>query len=305
MKYVTRLSWNAASNVAGSLARNLFSSLGFLCIILSACPSAAQDSDGGGGGSFYEKYKRRQSQRFDLIGYLSDQKRIRAEQDAKWGYVKDGLPFEPDLTLSYFQLGGDLERGTKLGEVTEKGGRAQFFMNGLLSSNNKRRAINIDLGFEGYYRSSTFTASAGSVQTDWASTETGGAILLRPFGRSSQDTSLFFKAGYGTFDTKGLFSASDAAKSLASGYWGGEAKLYLLPFLGARAEYASTFEKEDIAWAAKWKQTRLTYGAFFELFVISFEAQIFETTYQLTPTGGGTPTQDTQKGMGLLGTLHF
>ncbi len=281
---------------------NLFSVISAVFVFFAAGGVRAQE---GGSGGFYEKYKRRQSQRFDLIGYLSDQKRIRAEQDAKWGYVKKRWPFEPDLALSYFKLGGDVERGSKLGDFSSQGGRIQFFMNGLLSDNDRRRAINIDLGFEGYHLSGAFLSSPGSPQTRWASTESGGGLLLRPFGRSSQDTGLLFKAGYAKHDTVGFWGASAPSRSFASAYYGGEAKLYLLPFLGARAEYAATAAREEPGVGGKVSRSRLTYGAFLEIFAIAVEAQIFESTYQLKPTGGGTSVTDSYKGMGLVGTVYF
>ncbi len=272
----------------------------FVCLLAASVATAQSE-----GGDFYQKYKRRQAQRFDLISYLSDQKRIRSEQDAKWGYIKDRWPFEPDLKLSYYKQDGDLERGSVLGEYERSGGRAQFFMNGLFTDNNKRRAINIDLGFEGYYHSGKFTAEPGSAQSDWRVSETGGGLLVRPFGRSSQDTGLFFKGGYAKFDTRGLWGTSATQRSLASPYWGGEAKLYLLPFLGARAEYTAAVGKEDATIGGRWSQSRVTYGAFLELFVLSVEAHIFEDEYLLKPSGGGAPVRDSHTGVGLVGSLHF
>lgn len=277
-------------------------------ISLIAQPALAQEKRSEG-GSFYQTYQRRSAQRFDILSYLADQRRIRSEQDARYGYSKGGSSFESDIVLTYWQPKGEIERSSKLGDLSEQGGRVQFLLNGLFSEGNKRRLINIDLGFEGFYRATGDYLAAPGAQTEWSVKESGGGLLIRPFGRSSQDTGLLLKGGYSSLSTRGLWDTSGApatTRSLSAPYWGAEAKLYLLPILGARAEYTATSPQKNDELAGSWSTTRVTYGAFLELFVVSVEAQIFDTRYLLKPSAAGSvETRDSFHGVGLLASLYF
>src|SRR4029079_7139094 len=86
--------------------------------------------------------------------------------------------------------------GVTLGKDTRGYGRLQFLLDDLFTRGSRTKSLNIDLGLEGFYGQTTlFAVDATSSQLSHSYTESGGGLLIRPFGRSSQDTGLLLKGG--------------------------------------------------------------------------------------------------------------
>ncbi|MBX9766570.1 MAG: hypothetical protein K2X47_04805, partial [Bdellovibrionales bacterium] len=147
---------------AGSVGKNSYthvmspiSALFVLGAILFALPAIAQSSGGGGSdrngskSGIVETQKSRSRERFNILDWLANQKRITSEQDSrlvKSGSLGSGL----DLVLRYHTHNAILARdGVNLGSGKWTSGQVLIFFNDLVSSGNKERNINVDVGFEG------------------------------------------------------------------------------------------------------------------------------------------------------------
>ncbi len=273
-------------------------------------PALAQHQGGGhsgdSGSGFTEKYERRTQERFDMFHWLIQQKQIRAAQDAKYGRKADkGLWFTPDLLFQYLQETPSFKRdGVDLGTGTLQGGRAQLTLNNFFVTGTTSRSLNIDLGVEALYQS-TGQFQAATTQTTVELQEKAAGIVIRPFGRSSQDTGLLVKGGMYQLTEKGLWSNTTTSFDLKSGYWGAEAKLYLLPFLGGHAEYVSVFPATSSGLQGQWQMQRFRYGGFIEFLLLNLEVYAYNTDFAFTPQSGGPDVHDRQTGIGLMGTVHF
>jgi len=286
-------------------------------LLVMACGSVwAQDSStsaGTGGGPFAylnQKYSERKAERFDIISYLTNQKKIMAAQDAKYGGGgggAHGFRIHPDLVLSYMSEPASLTRddGSTLGKAQTTMLRAQFLANDLISQGGPRRLINIDVGIEAYNEQiQSFTADASTTQSVYKTSESGAALLLRPFGRSSQDTGLMLKIGYLNLSETGLWATSNtSARSLGSLYFAGEAKLYLLPFLGLQGEYQGTPLQSSSAIGGSWQLSRWRYGGFVEFYMLAVGALITDSSYKFTQTGS--EVTDSDKGVTVFASLFF
>ncbi|MBX9766580.1 MAG: hypothetical protein K2X47_04855, partial [Bdellovibrionales bacterium] len=136
--------------------------------------------------------------------------------------------------------------------------------------------------------------------------ETAGGLVFRPFGRSSQDTGLYLRAGYLDLQEKGLWASNENTIGLSSSYWGADFKLYLLNFLGGRVSYLTTFEADAAALSAKWQMSRFKYSAFLEIFLLGLEVYWIDTKYILRPIAAGQePVVDQDRGVGVAATLFF
>ncbi len=282
------------------------------CVVNPFMPKIfAQESSGTGsaGSSFNQKYKDRQAERFDIIGYLTNQKKIISAQNAKYGTGgSGGFHIHPDLVLTYMsETSANLTRddGSTLGTAKTNMARLQFLANDFISQGGTRRLINIDVGVEVYIEQiQNFAVGLSSAQSQYKTSETGAAIILRPFGRSSQDTSLFVKAGYLNLTETGLWANANATSaSLSSFYFGAEAKLYLLPFLGAQAEFDTTPSQDSSAAGGSWQMSRWRYGGFVEFHMLAIGALITNSSYKLTQTGS--EVTDSEKGVSLFASLFF
>ncbi len=270
--------------------------------------SRAGSKDGGWASSFGEKYAKRSQERFDILSWVRDQKRIFSEQDRKWGNASGkGLWFTPDLTLAYYRDSGTLARdGVTLGDLSQQSARLQLLLNDFISVGNKTKLINVDLGVEFVSSvSSTFTSEIGQSQTEWSNKEKAYGILFRPFGRSSQDTGLILKAGYFEWNERGLWSTDLTERILKSSYWGAEAKLYLLPFLGGKAEYFSVIPAGSDELSGKFQMQKIKYGAFLDLLVLHLEAYSYVIDRTFTPASGTSEVHDKDVGAGLGASLFF
>ncbi len=268
-------------------------------------PGTAGSGIGGGIG---EKYQKRKAERFDLFSYLLNQKRVLAAQDAQYGRgggIK-GIPLFTDIALTYSKQESDIRRQDSL--LGTAGGflaRGQFLVNGAISQGGQTKLINIDLGIEGFYSATDkFVATSGVTQNPWTNKEYGGALLIRPFGRSSQDTGLLLKGGYLRLQETSHWTSGVQTEMLSSAYAGAEAKLYLLGFLGAHAEYQTTFSTHSETLGGGWNYTRVKYGAFLEILLLSVEAYVQTTTYQLK-TDTNLSYKDQSQDVGFSATLFF
>jgi hypothetical protein len=292
-------------------ARAAMSALSFALVILSgvgaavAAPNRNSAPSGGVGGGGDSRYSARTAQRWDLISYLTEQKRVMAAQDAKYGRAKgQGLAF-PDVVLMFRQNNQALARnGSELGSETAPYARAQALIDDLITSGNKYHLFNFDVGLEGFYGAGNgFAAAPGATQASWSASESGGGLLLRPIGRSSQDSGLIVKGGYLSLQETGLWSASQASLALSAPYAGAEAKLYLLPFLGLRADYQRTIDSSAGSLQGTWRLERFQYGAFIELYCLAVEAYGIWANYTLDQPSG--ETVDRAAGTGLSASLFF
>ncbi len=280
----------------------------FFCGLLETQAWADDVLGGSAESSFNQKYQSRKAERFDIISYLSNQKKIISAQNAKYGSGgQRGFHINPDLVLTYMYEASALSRDSgTIGKAETSLARLQFLANDFISEGGPRRLINIDLGVEAYYlQTQHFVVDSSSNQLDFKTAESGAALLLRPFGRSSQDTGLMFKVGYLNLNETGIWSApSLTSYSLSTFYYGAEAKLYLLPFLGASAEYDLTASQSDSGLAGRWSMTRARYGGFIEFHLLSVGAFMTTTGYKLSPNSGS-ELNDTDKGISFVASMFF
>ncbi len=280
-----------------------------LCLIILFQNFAVQaDEVLGSSGSFNQKYQARKTERFDIISYLSNQKKTISAQNARYGSGGGkGFHINPDLALTYMYEPSGLTRSSStLGKAETSLVRGQFLMNDFISEGGTRRLINIDLGLEAYYlQTQHFIVDKASTQMDFKTGESGAAILIRPFGRSSQDTGLILKAGYLTLSETGLWTtANSTLRSLSNFYYGAEAKLYLLPFLGAIGEYDLSGSQNDSSIGGTWSMTRSRLGGFVEFHLLALGALVTTTNYKLAPTSG-TEINDLDQGISFFASLFF
>ncbi len=265
-------------------------------------------SNSSGSGSFNQKYSDRKAERFDLISYLTNQKKIISAQNAKYGNTtSSGFQIHPDLVLTYMSESASLNRddGSNLGKAQTSLARVQFLANDFVSQGGPRRSINIDVGLELYsLQTQQFTVDASSTQSQFKLAETGAALIFRPFGRSSQDTGLLLKAGYMSLNETGLWAtANNNAVSLGSLYYGAEFKLYLLSFLGSQVEFTTTPSQDSSAIGGSWQSSRWRYGGFVEFHLLALGALITESSYKLTQASA--QVTDTDKGISFFASMFF
>lgn len=251
--------------------------------------------------------QRRAAERFNILDFVRSQQAAVSAQNAKYGKGNYSPGPYVDVVLSYAQDSGNVTRDSiELGKDTRGQARLQFLLDDLFTQGNKKRSLNIDLGFEAYYGQTTkFEPAATSTQASHSYTETGAGLLIRPFGRSSQDTGLLVKGGYANITETGLWFNNQNPVSIYGTYLGSEAKLYLLQFLGLKAEYQNFLETESSALSGKWKLQRFTYGAFLEVYLVKLGAYFMSTEMVLTPSATGTAVKEVYSGVGFSGTLYF
>ena len=274
---------------------------------VNAWAQVGSKSGGGGGGGFTQTYTQRSAERFNILDWLTEQKRAKSAQDAKYGSIRKGMLVKPDLVLHFASGTSKLNRdGTDLGEVREVFGRAQLFFDDVFTSGNSTRLLNVDIGFEGFYgQTSEFKVDANSSQLKWERKCSGGGLLLRPLGRSSQDTGLTVKGGYIDIKQSGFWGNTTSEVGLFGPYLGAEAKIYLANFLGLRTEYTAALETTSDSLAGKWKMQRFTYGAFLELFMLELEAHAGQAEWTFTPTTTSVSVKDNEKLVGFSASLFF
>jgi hypothetical protein len=250
---------------------------------------------------------RRSGERFNIIDWIRSNQAARAAQDAKYGRGgSSGRGPFTDFVLSYRVNPTTLARdGETLGKYSAHTGKFQFLLDDLFSSGNKTRTLNTDLGFEvSYTQTKDFTVQEGGSQARFEYKELSGALLIRPIGKSSQDSGLILKGGYLNIDEQGFWFNSSQLVTLYAPYFGAEVKLYLFPFLGLRAEYDQSFESQVGLLGGKWKTGRFLYGAFLEIYLLNLEAYIFSNDSSFTPDGG-TLIKEQLNGTGFSATLFF
>jgi hypothetical protein len=270
--------------------------------------AAQADEVLGAGGSFNQKYQARKTERFDIISFLTNQKKTISAQNARYGSSGGkGFHINPDLALTYLYEPSVLTRDSAaLGKAETSLVRGQFLMNDFISEGGTRRLINIDLGLEAYYlQTQHFAIDKTSTQIDFKTAESGAAILIRPFGRSSQDTGLMLKAGYLNMAETGLWTSTNSSvRSLANFYYGAEAKLYLLPFLGVLGEYDLSASQNDSSIGGTWSMTRSRIGGFIEFHLLAIGAMVTTANYKLAPTSG-VEINDVDKGVSFFASVFF
>ena len=287
------------------------------CLCLWARPAFSQSAgaSGGGGGSdrggrggIIETQRTRSRERFNILDWIANQKRIKAEQDSrmvKYGSLGSGL----DLVLRYHVHNAALQRdGVNRGAAKWASGQILIFFNDLVSTGNREKSINVDVGFEGFLNdySAFIPETTGTPQPSWGARETAGGLVFRPFGRSSQDTGLYLRVGYLDLQERGLWAPTETTVGLGGAYWGADFKLYLLNFLGGRVNYLTTFESDAQALNARWQLTRFKYSAFLEIFLLGLELYWIETKYTLRSLDATqSAVVDQDRGVGLAVSLFF
>lgn len=149
------------------------SALLVLGALLVSNPSFSQSSAGGSDRSgskngIVETQKVRSRERFNILDWLANQKRITSEQDSRL-VRNSSLGSGLDLVLRYYTHSATLARnGAGIGSAKWTSGQILVFFNDLVSSGNKDRNINVDVGFEGMLNEhGLFQPSAGGSQTSW------------------------------------------------------------------------------------------------------------------------------------------
>jgi hypothetical protein len=269
--------------------------------------SGTSGSDSGSFSGIAETQQRRASERFDIISWIRGNQATIAAQNSKYGYSKGGSHAWLDVVGDYRQDAGTVTRDSvTLGKDTRATAKLQAMLDDLFVRGNTTRSLNIDMGVEGFFSQTTnFTPDPASPQVSHSYDEMGGGLLLRPFGRSSQDSGLIAKGGYMNFTETGLWTNSQTQVSMYGTYLGAEAKLYLLPFLGVEGEYRTVLEQQVDALAGKWKMQRFTYGAFLEIYLLKIAAYLTNTEMILSPLDGSAPIKEIYNGVGFSGTFYF
>ncbi|MEQ1879098.1 MAG: hypothetical protein ABL958_20830, partial [Bdellovibrionia bacterium] len=266
----------------------------------------------GGGGApsaITETQTRRSSERFNIIDWIRSNNAAKAAQDSKYGRGGGGSggrgPF-PDFVFQYRASPTTLNReGTKLGTYSETAGRFQFLLDDLFTQGDRFRTLNSDLGFEfSYAQAKEFQVDPAVTQAKYEYKEMAGALLIRPIGRSSQDTGLTIKVGYTNLEETGFFADTIVPVNLYGMFLGADVKMYLLPFLGLKAEYQYGLESAAGDLTGKWKASKFTYGAFLEIYLLSIEGYLFNKEVSLTPDTGSA-IKETATGTALGASLYF
>lgn len=250
---------------------------------------------------------RRQGQRLSIYDWIMQNKQAIAAQNSRYGSGGGSSGPYPDLVLQYRADRSRVTRdGIELGDDERTTAKMQFLLDDLFRGGNHSFLLNVDLGVEGFYsKTSNFKALAESTQVAHSYTETGGGLLLRPFGRSSQDTGLLVKGGYINVDYIGLWENSETPKKVWNYYLGAEAKVYLLPFLGVLGDYMTVPENEIEGIGGRWSMYRFLYGAYIEVLLLNLQVYIVDTEYSFTSTATQTKVKEFSKGVGFAATLHF
>jgi hypothetical protein len=268
-------------------------------------------SSGGassGASGIGETQQRRAAERFDIIGWIHSNNAQIAAQNSKYGYSKGGGSHAfTDIALFFTQDSGPVTRNSAtLGKDNRSTGKIRVMWDDLFINSSQKKSLNIDLGFEGNLSQTTsFTVDPSSTQAGHTYSELGGGVILRPFGRSSQDTGLLVKGGYVNVNETGLWTNAQTPYSMYATYLGAEGKLYLLPFLGIEGDYSMTLEQEIDALQGRWKMQRFTYGAFLEIYLLKISAYLMSTEMDLTLLSGSAPIKEIYSGLGFAGTLYF
>jgi len=292
-----------------SLSRQIILIMATLLILPSlAYTQGGGGASAGGGSSVGQTQSRRSSERFNILDFIRKQKEATSAQDSKYGRGggSSSGPYT-DFVLTYSQDSGPVTRnGDKLGKDTRASGRLQFLLDDLFTKGNRTRSLNIDLGVEGFYSQTTsFLVEPPSTQNSHTYNEMGAALLIRPIGRSSQDTGLLVKAGYMSMNQTGLWSNTQNSYSHYATYLGAEAKLYLLNFLGGRVEYQTTLESDINALQSTWKMQRFTYGGFLEIYLLNIGASLVSTEMILANKNTGAITKELYSGVSFSSMFHF
>lgn len=294
--------------------RILSANIAIIAILMNGHEANAQrggssGSSGGGPSAITETQSRRSAERFNIIDWIRSNNATKAAQDAKYGRGGGGGsrgPF-PDLVLSYRMSPTTINReGVKVGTYSESTGRIQFLLDDLFSSGDRFRTINSDLGIEvSYAMTKEFQVDTAFVQDKHEYKDLSAALLIRPMGRSSQDTGFTVKVGYANIEETGMFANSLTVENLYGMFLGADLKLYLLPFLGLKGEYQYGLESSVGGnLVGKWKQSKFTYGAFLEVYLLSLEAYMFNKEISLIPDAG-TAVKETGTGTALGASLYF
>lgn len=274
------------------------------CPILNAASRQANSSPLT---SVVDTQTRRAAERFSILDFIRYQQSAVNSQNARYGRGASQGP-TPDLVLSFQQDSGNVLRdGATIGRDFRSTGKAQFFLNSFFKQGDKNRSLNVDLGVEGYASQTTgWVMDPSSTQDVHKSTESGGGLLIRTFGRSSQDTGLLVKGGYMDISQTGFWATTNTTpKNIFANYVGAEAKLYLVPFLGGKVEYQTTFDMENSSIGGTWKMQRLQYGAFLEVYLLNIGVYAVNTEFTLTPSSTNTQVKEIYNGAGVSGTLYF
>lgn len=239
----------------------------------------------GAFSSIRETQSQRSAERFSILDWVWNQKRAVSAQNSRWGRGSGGgSGVVTDVTFNFSKDSLTIKRdSTTVGKTENSFGRAQVYLNNLVAVGNSKRSINLDIGAEGFYGSTTkFLPDETYNQTKSDFNQLGGGLIIRPFGRSSQDTSLVLKGGYINATETGYWTNSTLPQSLYGTYLGAEARLYLLPFLGGKAEYFSVLENEVKSLSGKWKMQKFSYGGFLEIGLIEIGVQIVSSEFIFT-----------------------
>lgn len=277
----------------------------WLNLFISFC--MAQQKSPGVFSGVQETQSQRAAERFNILDWIWSNRKATSSQDSKYGRGAKGGGPTTDIVLQYFTDSGDVKReGTLLGKDYRSTARVQVLLDNLFTAGNKFRSMNVDLGLEGFLGQTTkFEVASPGTQEQHSFSELGGGLMIRPVGRSSQDSGFIVKGGYVGVTETGLWSNSTLPQALYGPYLAAEGKLYLLPILGGRVEYQSVLETEVSSLNSKWKMQRFIYGGFLEISLINAGVYLVTTEHVLTHSATGAITKETYTGVGAMGLMHF
>lgn len=220
--------------------------------------------------------------------------------------------FQPELNLEYGVTRGDLTLTDASGTAQEAAvggaqGRAQLWLTNLISGTVGIRTLNVDLGVEGFQRTTggfappiaaTDGGASPGASTDAASPRalkhTYYAGALRLFGRNIQDSSLVVK--YGEYRSDNLipqWSDEDKDAHRRGVMAGAELQLYLLKWLGAEGNYTAYGDSKKAAGTDEVRGSYYDYMGFIEISLLRIMVGRYQEDWSFANLGNGVKVSET------------
>lgn len=253
----------------------------------------------------------RETTRWTLTEWLKIKERMRM-MDVWLAMFSDPKKdrFQPELMLSYGMTQGNYNYKAGDGQTVEGGlngaaGKGQLWLTNLISGTVGIRTLNVDLGVEGYKRTSGgFTAkqavveeTAGVAVVNTANAEPAADELLgdrgleneyytgnlRIFGRSIQDSSLVLK--YGRYTTKNTIlddveiGETTVQKGIAAG---AELQVYVFRWLGAEGNVMKYGDSSGAKGTESLSGTYVDYMGFIEISLLRLMGGVYQEEWTMT-----------------------
>lgn len=217
--------------------------------------------------------------------------------------------FQPELMLSYGMTQGQYNYKAADGRAEDGGlsgatGKAQLWLTNLISSTVGIRMLNVDLGVEGFKRTSGGFAAkqvtaAAAAATDGGTGSSGAATdplvgdrgfeneyytgNLRIFGRNIQDSSLVLK--YGRYSAKNTIldnvaeSETTSQKGIVAG---AELQLYVMRWLGAEGNVLKYGDATGAKGSEALSGTYVDYMGFVEISLLRLMGGVYQEEWSTT-----------------------